>query len=353
LDQRLVDDEIERQIMMLRRDTIRCGIGQCGVGLTTAALPMGPLNAAAAESAQVLKTADLHPPGYPSVVALEHMGEKLAAATDGRLKLFVYTSMQLGGEKEEIEQAQVGALAMVRVSAGPLGDVVDDLNVLNLPFLFRDAAQARRVLDGPIGQELLDRVSNHPTAGLIGLTWFDTGAHGFYDTRRPIRSMADLSGLKIRVMGNPIFVDMINAMGGNGVPMGYDQVVSALRTGVVDGAENSTTGYVFDNHYEVAKYFTLTEHLVVPAIVVFSKPVWIGLASDDRELIKRLAREARAEQLALWDAYEAQALARMRQAGITIETMADEQSLRAAVKPIWQRYAPRYADVIARIQAQP
>jgi TRAP-type C4-dicarboxylate transport system substrate-binding protein len=165
--------------------------------------------------------------------------------------------------------------------------------------------------------------------------------------------MSDLSGLKIRVMGNPIFVDMINAMGGNGVPMGYDQVVTALRTGVVDGAENSTTGYVFDNHYEVAKYFTLTEHLVVPAIVVFSKPVWTSLAVDDRELIRRLAREARAEQLVLWDAYEAQALARMRQAGITVETMADEQSLRAAVKPIWQRYAPRYADMIARIQAQP
>ena len=156
--------------------------------------------------------------------------------------------MQLGGEKEAIEQAQIGAIAIARVSVGALGPVVDDLNVLNLPFLFRDTAQARRVLDGQIGQELLDKVTNHPTAGLIGLAWMDAGARNMYDTKRPIKDLGDLKGLKVRVMGNPMFVDMMNALGGNGVAMGYDQVFTALQTGVVDGAENNPPSFVFDNH---------------------------------------------------------------------------------------------------------
>src|SRR3974377_178201 len=140
--------------------------------------------------------------------------------------------MQLGGEKEAIEQAQVGALQMARVSVGAIGPVIDDLNVLNLPFLFRNTAHMQKVIDGPIGQELLDKVTNNPRAGLVAICWVDAGARSLYDTKRPIKNIADLKGLKVRVMGNPMFVDMMNALGGNGVAMGYDQVFSALQTGV-------------------------------------------------------------------------------------------------------------------------
>ncbi len=171
------------------------------------------------------------------------MGKKLEAATAGRLSIQMYPSMQLGGEKEMIEQAQVGALAMARISVGPMGTLVPELNVFNLPFMFRDDAHMEKVIDGPIGDELLKKLSDHPTAGLIGLCWMNAGTRSVYNSKKPIRSIDDLKGLKIRMMGNPVFVDTMNALGGNGVAMGFDQLVNALQTGVVDGAENNAPTY--------------------------------------------------------------------------------------------------------------
>ena len=176
-------------------------------------------DAKAADQKMVFKASDVHPEGYPTVQAVENMGKKLEAATGGRLSIQMYASMQLGGEKEAIEQAQVGALQLARVSVGALGPVVDDLNVFNLPFLFRSTEHMEKVIDGPIGQELLDKVSNNPNTRLIGLAWMDAGARSVYDTKKPIKSIDDLKGLKVRVMGNPMFVDMMNALGGNGVAM--------------------------------------------------------------------------------------------------------------------------------------
>src|SRR5262244_2683586 len=192
-----------------------------------------------AQQKLVLKATDVHPLGYPTVEAVVRMGKKLEQATGGRLSIQMYPSMQLGGEKEMIEQAQVGALAIARISVGPMGPIVPEFNVFNLPFLFRDTAHMEKVIDGPIGQELLDKVTNSPQTRLIGLCWMDAGARSMYDTKKSIRDIGDLKGLKVRVMGNPMFVDMMNALGGNGVAMGYDQVFSALQTGVVDGAENN------------------------------------------------------------------------------------------------------------------
>src|SRR5262249_24001312 len=258
-----------------------------------------PLGAACAQQKIVLKASDVHPAGYPTVVAVEHFGDKLAKATNDRLSVQMFASMQLGGEKEAIEQAQVGAIQLARVSVGALGPVVADLNVFNLPFLFRNTAHMQKVIDGAIGQELLDKVTGNSNAGLVGLCWMDAGARSLYDTRKPIKDIGDLKGLKVRVMGNPMFVDMMNALGGNGVAMGYDQVFSALQTGVVDGAENNPPSFVFDNHYQVAKYYTLTEHLIVPEILILSRQTWDALSKEDRELVSKLAREAQLEERAL------------------------------------------------------
>ena len=303
---------------------------------------------ALAQGKFVFKASDVHPEGYPTVTAVEEMGQALSKATDGRLSVQMYASMQLGGEKEAIEQAQIGAIALARVSVGALGPVVNDLN---LPFLFRDTAHAQKVLDGPIGQELLDKVTNSPTANIIGLCWMDAGARNMYDTKHPITDMADLKGLKVRVMGNPMFVDMMNALGGNGVAMGYDQVFTALQTGVVDGAENNPPSFVFDNHYQVAKYYTLTEHLIVPEMLVFSKPIWNKLSKDDQALVKKLGREAQMRERVLWNEYQDMALAKMKESGIQVVTLADKKPFQAAVKPVWDKYAPQFADVIKRIQA--
>jgi tripartite ATP-independent transporter DctP family solute receptor len=328
---------------MNRRDVLCAGVA-------TLAVASGLGGRALAQQKIVLRASDVHPAGYPTVEALERMGKKLEQNSGGRLNLQMFAAMQLGGEKEAIEQAQVGAIQYARVSVGALGPVVDDLNVFNLPFLFRDTAHMQKVIDGEIGQELLDKVTNSPQARLVGLCWMDAGARSMYDSRKTIASIDDLKGLKVRVMGNPMFVDMMNALGGNGVAMGYDQVFSALQTGVIDGAENNPPSFVFDNHYTVAKHFTLTEHLIVPEIVVFSKRTWDTLSKDDQALIKKFAREAQLEERTLWNDYEKKAIDKMKEAGIDIVEVPNKKPFQDAVKPVWDKYGPKYAQMIQRIQ---
>jgi len=299
----------------------------------------------------VLKASDVHPEGYPTVEAVENLGKKLEAATQGRLSIQMYASMQLGGEKETIEQTQLGAIQMVRCSVGTLGPVVDEINVFNLPFLFRDVPHMNKVVDGPIGQELLDKVTANPSANLVGLCWMDAGARSFYDSKHPIKSIDDLKGLKIRVIGNPIFVDMANALGANGVAMGYDQVFSALQTGVIDGAENNPPSFVFDNHYQAAKFYSLSQHLIVPEMLVYSKRSWDQLKPADQELIKKFAREAQADARVLWNKKEADAFDRMKAAGIEVDPIADKKPFQDAVKPVWDKYGSKYTDMIKRISA--
>ena len=335
--------------MISKRQALRLAAATALTGGAGLARPM--TRQATAQTKMIFKASDVHPEGYPTVAAVEDMGKALDKATSGRLSVQMYASMQLGGEKEAIEQAQVGAIALARVSVGALGPVINDLNVLNLPFLFRDTTHMRKVIDGEIGQELLGKVTNNPTANLVGLCWMDAGARNMYDTKRPIKDIGDLKGMKVRVMGNPMFVDMMNSLGGNGVAMGYDQVFTALQTGVVDGAENNPPSFVFDNHYQVAKYYTLTEHLIVPEMLVFSKPIWNKLSKDDQALVQKLGREAQMNERALWDQYEAKALAKMKEAGIQVMTIADKKPFQDAVKPVWDKYAPQFADMITRIQA--
>jgi len=333
--------------MKQRRNALRLGTAAACIALATVLVP----GLAAAQEKLVLKASDVHPEGYPTVAALESMGKKLEAATNGRISVKMFPSMQLGGEKEAIEQAQVGALQLARVSVGALGPVVDDLNVFNLPYLFRDTDHMRKVIDGPIGQELLDKVTSNPKAGLVGLLWMDAGARSLYATKKAVHNLDDLKGMKFRVMGNPMFVDMMNALGGNGVAMGYDQVFNALQTGVVDGAENNPPSFVFDNHYTVAKYYTLDEHLIVPEIVVMSKKTWDVMSKDDQALMRKVAREAQLEERKLWDKYEADAMAKAKAAGIQVIPVADKKPFQNAVKPVWDKYGPKYAEMVKRIQA--
>ncbi len=330
-----------------RRTFVRLG-GAAALGALSGNVLATP---ASAQQKLVLKASDVHPEGYPTVAAVENLGKKLDSATGGRLSVQMYAAMQLGGEKEAIEQAQIGAIQLARVSVGTLGPVINDLNVLNLPFLFRNTAHMEKVIDGDIGAELLDKVTNDPKAGLVALCWMDAGARNLYDTKKPIRSIADLKGLKIRVIGNPMFVDMMNALGGNGVAMGYDQVFSALQTGVVDGAENNLPSYVFDNHYQAAKYYSLTQHLIVPEILVFSRKTWDTLSKDDQDLLRKLAREAQLDERDLWNKYEMAALEKAKAAGNQIIDISDKTPFQDAVKPVWDKYGPKFADMIKRIEA--
>jgi tripartite ATP-independent transporter DctP family solute receptor len=331
---------------MRRRDVLR---------LTTAALTSSALGAtfggpALAQQKLVLKATDVHPLGYPTVEAVVRMGKKLEAATNGRLSIQMYPSMQLGGEKEMIEQAQVGALAIARISVGPMGPIVPELNVFNLPFMFRDNAHMEKVIDGEIGQELLKKLSDHPTAGLIGLCWMNAGSRNVYNSKKPIKSVEDLKGLKIRMMGNPVFVDTMNALGGNGVAMGFDQLVNAMQTGVVDGAENNEPSYATGQHYRYAKYYSMTGHLIIPEILVFSKRIFQSLSKDDQSLVMKLAGEVQQEQRVLWHEMEAKSIEDMKKAGAEIVEVADRKPFQAAVKPVWDKYGAQLSGLIQRVQ---
>jgi tripartite ATP-independent transporter DctP family solute receptor len=276
---------------ILKSTTAAAAAGAMGLSGTTAAF---------AQQKMVLKATDVHPLGYPTVEAVVRMGKKLEEATGGRLSIQMYPSMQLGGEKEMIEQAQVGALAIARISVGPMGPVVPELNVFNMPFMFRDAAHMEKVIDGEIGQDLLKKLTDHPTAGLVGLCWMNAGSRNVYNSKRPIKQVEDLKGLKIRMMGNPVFVDTMNALGGNGVAMGFDQLINAMQTGVVDGAENNEPTYATGQHYRYAKYFLqyrAPHHPGDPRLLEAHLPVALQGGPGARDEVLRRGAEGAARAL--------------------------------------------------------
>jgi tripartite ATP-independent transporter DctP family solute receptor len=336
----------KREERMKRRDLLKLSTA----GLAAGALGGTGLMPAFAQSKMVLKATDVHPLGYPTVEAVVRMGKKLEEATKGRLSIQMYPSMQLGGEKEMIEQAQVGALAIARISVGPMGPLVPELNVFNMPFLFRDTAHMEKVIDGPIGDELLKKITDHPTAGLVGLCWMNSGTRNVYNSKKPIRTVEDLKGLKIRMMGNPVFVDTMNALGGNGVAMGFDQLVNAMQTGVVDGAENNEPTYTTGQHFRYAKYYSMTGHLIIPEILVFSKRIFTGLSKEEQDLIMKFSKEAQQEQRALWYEMEKKSIDEMKKAGVEIVEVADKKQFQAAVKPVWDKYGAQLGPIIQRIQ---
>jgi tripartite ATP-independent transporter DctP family solute receptor len=298
----------------------------------------------------VLKATDVHPLGYPTVEAVVRMGQRLEKATNGRISIQMYPSMQLGGEKEMIEQAQVGALQIARISLGPMGPLVPELNAFNLPFVFRDPAHMTKVITGPIGDEMLKKLSEHPTSNLIGIAWMTGGTRNVY-SKKPVRGMDDLKGQKIRMMGNPIFVDTMNAMGGNGVAMGYDQLINALQTGVVDGAENNEPSYSSGQHYRYAKYYSMTQHLIIPEILVFSKRTWQTLSKEDQDLIMKEAKAAQTEQWKLWDEFEAKSIADMKANGVEIIKVDNAAMANVVKKAVYEKHAKALQPMIERIQA--
>jgi tripartite ATP-independent transporter DctP family solute receptor len=304
--------------------------------------------AAFAQQKMVLKATDVHALGYPTVEAIVRMGKKLEAQTNGRLSIQMFPAMQLGGEKEMIEQAQVGAVQIARISVGALGPVVDEVNVFNLPFVFRDEAHMRKVIDGPIGRELLERAAKDPKSSLVPLGWMDAGTRNVY-AKKALKTPADFKGQKIRMMGNPIFVDTMNAMGGNGVAMGFNELYSALQTGVVDGAENNPPTYLTQNHYQIDKFYNLTGHLIIPEIFVFSKKSWEQLSKADQDLMRTLSREAQAEQRKLWDAMVTDSTAKLKAAGVQF-VVVDKKAFYNATKPVREKYGAKYAALIKRIE---
>ncbi len=316
--------------------------------LLAAALPLMFTFAGAAQAEMKLKFADIHPAGYPTVVAEENMGKALTKETNGELTFQYFPGGVLGSEKEVIEQMQVGAVQLSRVSLGIVGPVVPDVNVFNMPFIFRDQQHMRNVIDGPVGDEILGKITNSEF-GLVALAWMDGGTRNIY-TKKPVRKLEDLKGMKIRVQGNPMFIDMMNAMGGNGIAMDTGEIFSALQTGVIDGAENNPPTLLEHNHFQNAKFYSLTGHLILPEPIVMSKITWEKLTPDQQEMVKKAAKAAQAEERVLWDKKSAASEEKLKAAGVEFITV-DKKPFYEATASVREKYGAPYADLIKKIEA--
>ena len=297
-----------------------------------------------------LRSSDTHPDGYPTVAAVNAMGDMLKERSDGRLCIEVFHSAQLGEEKDTIEQTQFGVIDMNRVSLGPFNNIIEETQVPSLPYIFRSVEHMNKVMDGPVGQQILDAFNDHD---LVGLAFYDGGSRSFYNSEKPITSIEDLAGMKFRVMQSDMFVDMVSALGANATPMPYGEVYSSIQTGVIDGAENNWPSYDSSGHFEVAKYYTLDQHLIVPEVLVMSKTAFDKLSADDQALVRQAARDSVPIMRELWIAREKQSEARVREAGVEIITDIDKTPFIEAMVPVYEKYvtSPKLKQMVMDIQA--
>lgn len=293
----------------------------------------GSLVATTANAKTVLKAADIHPDGYPTVEAVIYMGKLVEERTKGRIKIQEFNNAVLGGEKDTIEQTQFGVIDFNRVSTAQFNNVVPETKVYGLPFLFRSVDHMHKVVDGPIGDEIL---AAFEAKGLIGLCYYDSGARSFY-TKKPIAKLADMKGMKIRVQQSDMWVAMMQAFGANPTPMAFGEVYSALQTGVVDGAENNWPSYESTRHFEVAKYYTLTEHSLQPEVLVMSKKSYDKLSAEDQKIVRQAAKDSVAKMRELWSAREKSSEAKVRAGGAIVSSV-DKAEFIAAMKPVYDKY---------------
>jgi tripartite ATP-independent transporter DctP family solute receptor len=300
-------------------------------------------------NARDFRSAEVHPNDYPTTLAVQHMGKLVAERSKGRMGVKVYPSGALGSEKDNIEQLRLGALDMMRINVAPLNAVVPETIATGLPFVFRSTEHMRKVLDGPVGDDILKSMESQ---GLVGLAFYDSGARSFYTVKKPIRTIADMKGLKIRVIQSDLFVAMVEALGANPTPMPYGEVYTALKTGIVDAAENNWPSYESSRHFEAAKYYNLSEHSLAPEVLVFSKKVWDTLPPADQALLRQAAKDSVPYMRKLWDEREVKSRQVVEKAGIQTVQLANKKEFVDAMGPVYAKFAatPRLKDLVKRIQ---
>ena len=298
----------------------------CSLALGLALLTAMP----AVTPAREFRVADTQPADYPTVQALQYMAQIIEERSAGRHRLHVFHSRQLGEEKETIEQTRIGAIDLNRTNVAPIGSLVPVANVLSLPFLFRSFEHLHRVLDQGIGQEILAQFQPH---GFVGLTFYDSGARSIYNSVRPVRSLADMKGLRIRVQQSSLMSDMIKALGADPVELPYGQVSTGLSTRLIDGAENNWPSYVTTGHYKLASYYTLTEHSMSPEVLVMSLPAWESLSGEDRDIFLEVFMRS------LWTSLEERSRQQARAAGNIIITDFDRKPFEEAMSVIYDKAA--------------
>ena len=312
--------------------------------LTLIACALATFGARATE----FRSADIHPDGYPTVEAVKFMGERLKALTNGKHTIKVFNNSALGNEKDTIEQAKIGAIAITRVNIAPMNNICPETQVPTMPFLFRSKDHLHKVLDGPIGEEILASCAQQ---GFIGLAYYDSGARSLYTAKRPVKTLADAKGLKVRVQQSDLWVALLEAMGANATPMPFGEVYTALKTGLVDAAENNWPSYESSRHFEVAKYYSVTEHSMAPEMLLFSKRVWDTLTPDDQKALRQAAKESVPYMRKLWDEREQKSMATVKAAGTQVIEV-DKASFQKAMQPVYDKFITdaKLKGLVKRIQ---
>lgn len=281
-----------------------------------------------------LRSADIHPDGYPTVEGVKIMGRLVEERSGGKLRIQVFHSRQLGEEKDTLEQTRFGVIDLNRTNFAGLNNLVPETVVPGLPFLFRDEAHMHKSMDGAIGQEILAGAERH---GLVGLCCYDSGARSMYNRVRPINTPADMKGMKIRVQQSDLWLAMIRALGANATPLPTGEVYSALQTGVVDGAENNYPTYQSQRHFEVAKFYSVTEHSMSPEILVMAKRSYDRLSKELQTIVREAARDSVPEMRKLWQARSEQAKKDVLAGGTQINEV-DKAAFEKAMAPVYDSF---------------
>lgn len=280
------------------------------------------------------RSADIHnSDDYPTVAAVRHMGQLLEQRSGGRHKIKVFNKGALGTEKETIDQLKIGALEMARVNISPMNGICQKTLVPTMPFLFSSIEHMRRTLDGVVGEEILKSCEDQ---GFVGLAFYDSGARSLY-AKKPIRTVADVKGMKVRVQQSDLWVALVGAMGGNATPMPFGEVYTGLKTGLIDAAENNIPSYDSVKHFESAKYYSKTEHSMAPEMLLMSKIVWDKLPKADQDLVRAAAKESVAFQRRKWDEQETKSLASVKAGGAEIIEV-DKKSFQAVMGPVYDKF---------------
>ncbi len=285
---------------------------------------------------------------YPTTLGGQYFADLVEEKTNGRIKILIQHSGVRGNESQVISQLKYGGVDFARISISELTNEIKALNVLQLPYLYENSEHMWKVLDGKIGNYFLDVVSEYE---MIGLSWYDAGARNFYTKDRPIQKLEDFEGLKIRVQESDMIASMVEYLGGEPVKKPYSEVYSLLEKSEVDGAENNWPSYESMQHYEVAGYYTLDEHIRIPELQICSKHTWNKLSSEDQEIILECAKESSFYQRKLWKEQETKSSELAVDAGAEVVHLStvEKKKFRKAVEPLYERYCEDYKDMIHEI----
>ncbi len=291
---------------------------------------------AAQVEARDFRSADVHPQDYPTVMTVKKIGEIVSQKTNGKYNVKVFGNSSLGSEKDTVEQVKIGALDMVRVSTAAFHGIIPETMVPSFPFIFRDINHFRKAMAGPAGDKILAAFEKH---GFIGLALWESGARSIY-AKKPVRNLADVKGMKIRVQQSDLWVSLAQAMGANPTPIPMAEVYTALKTGLVDAAENNYPSYETAKHYEAAPVYSETQHVMSPEVIVFSKKVWDTLSKEEQKIIRDAAKETVPYYIDLWTKKEQASKEITIKAGAQYINDVNKAEFVAVMKPVWDKFSP-------------